>query len=93
MLNQKVAGFLLKSLGWKAGEPIAPDKKCIILGVPHTSVWDLVISYLYYRSVGGDARVMVKKEVFFWPWTPSGIPATWAPFSAPRWPPVWTVCC
>ena len=70
MLNQKVAGFLLKSLGWKAGEPTAPEKKCIILGVPHTSVWDLVISYLDYRSVGGDARVMDKKEFFFWPLGP-----------------------
>ena len=70
MLNQKFAGFLLKTLGWKAGEPIAPEEKCIILGVRHTSVWDLVISYLYYRSVGGDARDMVKKEFFFWPLGP-----------------------
>lgn len=70
MINKKVAKFILKTLGWKVGEGIVPEKKCIILGVPHTSVWDLVISYLYYRSVGGDAKVMVKKEFFFWPLGP-----------------------
>lgn len=48
----------------------APEKKCIILGVPHTSSWDLIISYLYYRSMGHPANVMVKKELFFWPLAP-----------------------
>lgn len=70
MINKKLAAFLLKSLGWKVGEPAIPEKKCIILGVPHTSAWDLIISYLYYASVGGNAKVMVKKEFFFWPLGP-----------------------
>lgn len=47
-----------------------PDKKCIILGAPHTSVWDFVISYLYYASVGGNAKVMIKKGFFKWPLKP-----------------------
>lgn len=59
--------MLTKVLGWKIGEPTAPDDKCIILGVPHTSIWDFAISYFYYTSVGGKARVMIKKEAFFWP--------------------------
>lgn len=54
-------------LGWKVGEPMVPEKKCIILGVPHTSFWDFIISYLYYTSVGGNAKCMIKKEVFFPP--------------------------
>ena len=58
---------MLKMMGWKAGEPMAPDDKCIILGVPHTSFWDFIVSYLYYTSVGGKARCMIKKELFFPP--------------------------
>ena len=69
-MNKKLAKFLLNLLGWKIGEDSVPENKCIILGVPHTSVWDLIISYLYYRSVGGNAKVMVKKEFFFWPLGP-----------------------
>lgn len=41
------------------------EPKCIILGVPHTSWWDFVISYLFYHSYGATAYIMVKKE-FFW---------------------------
>ena len=44
-----------------------PDKKAIIIGVPHSSIWDFVISWIYYTSVGGKARVIIKKEMFFWP--------------------------
>ena len=58
-------GFLLRITGWTVDTPPAPENKCIILGVPHTSAWDFVISYLYYTSVGGKAYVMIKKE-FFW---------------------------
>ena len=66
--------FMLKVLGWKAIEPPAPEPKCIILGVPHTSAWDFIISWLYYNSVGGKASVMVKKEFF---WGPLGPIVRW----------------
>ena len=57
-------------MGWKAVEPPVPENKCIILGVPHTSVMDFIISWLYYTSVGGKANVMVKAEFFVWPLGP-----------------------
>ena len=63
----KFCGFALRALGWTAVEDAVPEDKCIILGVPHTSVWDFLISYLYYRSKGEKARCMVKKEFFFPP--------------------------
>lgn len=63
-MKPSTAGFLLHLLGWKAGEGVVPEKKCVILGVPHTCLADFLISYLYYRSVGGTARIMVKKEFF-----------------------------
>lgn len=57
----------MRLFGWKAIGGIIPEPKAIILGVPHTSVWDFVISSIYYRSMGGKAYIMVKKEFFFWP--------------------------
>ena len=62
---RKFCGFLLRITGWTVVEPPVEEDKCLILGVPHTSAWDFVISYLYYTSVGGKAYVMIKKE-FFW---------------------------
>lgn len=59
--------FLLKVCGWKAIGGKAPEKKCIIIGVPHTSSWDFIISWIFYTSVGGTANTLIKKEFFFWP--------------------------
>lgn len=57
-------------MGWTIDSPIAPEPKAVLLGVPHTTIWDLVVSYLFYESCGGNAKVMIKKEVFFWPLGP-----------------------
>ena len=59
--------FVLKLWGWKTINGVMPHKKAIIIGVPHTSAWDFVISYLYYTSVGGLANIVIKKDFFFWP--------------------------
>ena len=64
---RKFCGWLLKAMGWTADTPVAPEDKCIILGVPHTSFWDFVISYLYYTSVGGKPYCMIKSEAFWGP--------------------------
>ena len=66
-MRKGICKFALKVLGWKAVEPPAPEDKVVILGVPHTSALDFVISYLYYTSVGGKAYVMIKKEFFICP--------------------------
>jgi len=63
----KICGRMLRLLGWTAVEPAAEEDKVIILGVPHTSGLDFVISYLYYRSLGEHAKCMIKKEFFFPP--------------------------
>ena len=64
---RKFCGWLLRLLGWTAVEPLPEEKKCIMLGVPHTTVWDFFISYLYFKSIGGDGLCMIKKEMFFPP--------------------------
>ena len=46
------------------------EKKAIVLGVPHTTVWDFLICYLFYTQFGKVAHIMIKKEFFFWPLGP-----------------------
>lgn len=62
-----ITKFLLWITGWKVVGGVVPVPKCIVLGVPHTSLWDFVISWIYYTSVGGKANILVKKKFFFWP--------------------------
>lgn len=65
---EKFCDFLLcKVMGWTVDEDSVPEDKCILLGVPHTSIWDFVVSYLYYRSRGEKGKCMIKKELFFPP--------------------------
>ena len=67
---RRICKFLLKLLGWKAMDGRVEEDKAIILGVPHTSAWDFLISYLFYTSVGGKAYIMIKKEFFVGPLSP-----------------------
>lgn len=64
---RRFSKFLLNILGWKTIGGIAPEKKCIIIGAPHTSAWDFAISWLHYTAMGGLANTLIKKEFFFWP--------------------------
>jgi len=66
-MKKQICIFLLRLLGWKANGFVVPEKKCIIIGVPHTSAWDFFVSYLFYGSIGGKANIVMKKELFFWP--------------------------
>ena len=57
--------ILTKWMGWTPDSGAAPERVCVILGVPHTSILDFFIAYLYYRGTGHIAHIMVKKEFFF----------------------------
>ncbi len=61
---RKICGILLRMTGFRGVGGIAPVDKCILVGAPHTSIWDFVIAYLFYKSVGGDALCMVKDSFF-----------------------------
>lgn len=66
-MSPKLAKFILEKTGWTLiGEP-APERCCIYLEAPHTSIWDFLIGYLYYRARGHKLRVMIKQEAFFFP--------------------------
>ena len=62
-----ICKLIMKLWGWKPVNGIMPHKKAIIIGVPHTSALDFVISYLYYTAAGGVAHIVIKKEAFVWP--------------------------
>jgi 1-acyl-sn-glycerol-3-phosphate acyltransferase len=41
--------------------------KCVFCVAPHTSNWDFVIGIIFYKSIGGTIRFLMKKEWFFFP--------------------------
>lgn len=63
----RFCGWRLRRKGWTVDSGPVPEKRAIILGVPHTSFRDFIISYLFYTSLGAKAHVMIKKEFFFFP--------------------------
>ena len=72
-MGQKFCRWAVKTMGWKYTEgedSMIPEDKAIFLAAPHTSILDFVIGYLYYRSIGGKLKVMIKKEAFFFPLGP-----------------------
>ena len=58
---------MTKVMGWTVDSGLVPVPKCVVVCAPHTSNWDFVVSYLYYRSCGGRAHFMMKKELFIPP--------------------------
>ena len=41
--------------------------KCVFCVAPHTSNWDFVIGIIFYKSIGGTLRFLMKKDWFFFP--------------------------
>jgi len=67
-MKPSTAKFLLCNvMGWKYDDRPYQDKKCVILGFPHTYLWDYAVFALYMIALGERPVVMVKKEAFFWP--------------------------
>lgn len=67
-MKPSTANFLLtKVLGWHPDPDFPVVEKALMLGAPHTSVWDFVISYLYARSHSAPLHILVKEAFFFWP--------------------------
>ena len=66
----RFCGKMLRRMGWESVGGPMKEKKAIVLGVPHKSVWDFLVSYLFYTQFGKVAHIMIKKEFFFWPLGP-----------------------
>jgi 1-acyl-sn-glycerol-3-phosphate acyltransferase len=62
------AKLILKMMGWRVTNPFPPGiKKAVIIMAPHTSNLDFVIGRLGFASEGLQARIIIKKESFFFP--------------------------
>ena len=67
-MKASTADFILtRILGWTGEDNFPKEPKSLMLGVPHTSVWDLVIAYLYAMSKGAPIHILIKEKFFFWP--------------------------
>ena len=65
---QKIATFILKTIGWKiSGEIPADIKKVVLIQAPHTSLWDSVIGRIVFWYYAYPIKLLVKKEAFKWP--------------------------
>jgi len=64
---QKLYIIFLKLFGWNHELSIEIPDKCVLCVAPHTSNWDFFIGMLFYRAIGGEPHVFMKKEWFFFP--------------------------
>ena len=67
-MKPSTAKFILtRIMGWKPDPSFPTAKKALVLGVPHTSIWDFVVAFLYARSNDAPMHILVKENFFFWP--------------------------
>lgn len=66
-MKQIFSQTVLRLFGWKIGEIGDSFKKCVICVAPHTSNWDFIIGKLFYTTIGRDAKFLIKKEWYFFP--------------------------
>lgn len=59
--------LMMRMVGMKLGGTIPDVPKVILLGVPHTSNWDLLLAMGMKYELGLDYSWMMKKEAFFFP--------------------------
>ena len=68
VIRPRLARTLLRLVRWRT-EGALPLRG-IVVGAPHTSNWDWVLSLLLAWSQGRQPRIMVKKEFFSGPFAP-----------------------
>jgi len=65
---QKICQFLIFDLfGWKVLGEVPTEKKFILVGLPHTSNWDFVISWLALTAMGLKMKIFTKDAYHIWP--------------------------
>ncbi|MDR1782734.1 MAG: 1-acyl-sn-glycerol-3-phosphate acyltransferase [Dysgonamonadaceae bacterium] len=63
----KLYFFIMKCFGWKYSLKVPIPDKCVLCVAPHTSNWDFVVGMIFYKSIGGNPHILMKKEWFFFP--------------------------
>lgn len=64
----KISTLILHLFGWHTSGFLPPGiEKAILIVAPHTSNWDFVIGRLTFWSSKVKIRILIKKEVFVFP--------------------------
>lgn len=73
-LGARLARWALGAVGWRLEGRKPSHPRCIIIGAPHTSNWDLAIALLTGVGLGFRLRWLGKDSVF---WEPLGTMMRW----------------
>jgi 1-acyl-sn-glycerol-3-phosphate acyltransferase len=65
VLRRRVAGLALRAVRWKAVGEV--PQRGVLVGAPHTSNWDWVLTMLLAWRYGITIRLLVKQELFVGP--------------------------
>ena len=65
MLRRRIAGLALRAVRWKAVGDV--PQRGVLVGAPHTSNWDWVLTMLLAWRYGITIRLLVKQELFVGP--------------------------
>ena len=66
-MKKTISRWLLSLAGWKLVTIDENVAKCVVCVAPHTSNWDFILGKLFYTALGRDAKFLIKKEWFFFP--------------------------
>ncbi|MZR62349.1 lysophospholipid acyltransferase family protein [Alcanivorax sp. DP30] len=62
--SRALASGFLKTIGWKVVQPLPEVPKAVIIGGPHTSNWDGIVTLAAMMELGLDAHIMIKDSAF-----------------------------
>ena len=65
MLRRRIATLALRAVRWKAVGEV--PQRGVLVGAPHTSNWDWVLTLLLGWTYGIDIKLLVKQELFVGP--------------------------
>lgn len=68
--SRALARGFLKTIGWKVASPLPELSKAVIIGGPHTSNWDGIVTLAAMMELGLDAHIMIKDSAFKGPLGP-----------------------
>jgi 1-acyl-sn-glycerol-3-phosphate acyltransferase len=63
-LAQRVGHLIATLAGWRVLVPSPPPARCVVLGAPHTSGWDLALTLLLMLAAGIRLRWVGKESLF-----------------------------
>lgn len=63
-LTQRAGRAIAAAAGWKVDVAEPPPARCVVVGAPHTSSWDLVLTLLLMLAAGFRLRWVGKDTLF-----------------------------